>query len=236
MIELCDISSDDETGDTTISSDQINSSLDKTGLCSNACDSPNRSSKDLIEYNTSNIKSFLKEQPDKYVLVDNHKVNPIKPAACWKRFALPAIKNEAGLSIVIKNFATCRSCYTTYSFTLGSTKSLNSHKCAPSTSSSPSFRCLNYSHFTIQHICISSIKTSWKSRESQFNGEKKNLLTSKIAKWVCESMRPLSIVEDKGFLNIIQECSSWNNGEKHLFKFELLNNYLFFLFRSTCQC
>lgn len=131
LINLCDLSSDDETCDTVASSDKIDS-------ISTACDSPGRSSTDSIQYTTSNIRMFLKEQPEKYVLVDNHKVNPTRPAPCWNRFALPAMKNENGRSVVIKNFATCRSCYTTYSFTLGSTKSLNFHKCAPSISSSPS--------------------------------------------------------------------------------------------------
>ena len=82
---------------------------------------------------------LLKEQPEKYVLVENHKVNHVKPSPCWKQFALPAVKDENSRSVVIKNFAACRSCYTTYAYTNGSTKSLNSHRCfkEPSLTSPP---------------------------------------------------------------------------------------------------
>ncbi|CAF1069619.1 unnamed protein product [Adineta ricciae] len=157
MIELCDLSADDETCDVVTSSNTIDSTLDKIGSSPNTCRSPGQNSTDSIIYNISNIKRFLKEQPDKYVLVGNHKVNPTKPADCWNRFSLLAVKDETGGNTVIKNFATFRSRYTTYPFNIGSTKSLNSHICAPSTSSSPSF----------------SIRTQWKSKASQLCGGKK---------------------------------------------------------------
>jgi hypothetical protein len=214
MIELHDLSSDDETFDSI-------SSSNKTRLSSNVCDSPGQYSSDAVKYNTLNIKTFLKEQPEKYVLMENHKVNHVKPSPCWNRFALPAVKDENDHSIVIKNFATCRSCYTTYSYTLGSTKSLNSHKCSKdpaSTSSSPSFKYFNYYLFTIYFVYISSIKSSLNSKNNRFTAGKKKVLTPTIAKWICESMRPISIVEDEGFLNIIQQCLSWNGGERYLFK------------------
>ncbi len=83
LTELHDLSSDDETFDNISSS--------------NVCDSPGQCSLDAIKYNTLNIKAFLKE----YVLVENHKVNHVKPS--------PAVKDENDRSIVIKNFATCRS-------------------------------------------------------------------------------------------------------------------------------
>lgn len=139
MIELYDLSSDDETFNTI-------SSSSNTRPPSNACLSPGECPSGGIKYNASNIKIFLKEQPEKYVLVENQKINHVKPSPCWKRFALPAVQDENDRSIIIKNFATCRSCYTTYSYALGSTKSLNSHKCSKessSTSGSPSFRYLN---------------------------------------------------------------------------------------------
>ncbi len=124
-------------------------------------------------------------------------------------------------SVIIKNFATCRSCYKTYIYTHGSTKSLNSHKCSKepsSTSSSPSFRYFNYYLFTIYFAYISSIKSSLNSKTNQFSSEKKKTLTSSLAKWICQSMRPISIVEDEGFLNIIQQFLRWNGGERYPFK------------------
>jgi hypothetical protein len=214
MIELHDLSSDDETFDTV-------SLSNKTHPSSNVCVSPGQCASDSIKYNSSNIKIFLKEQPTKYVLVENQKVNHAKPSQCWNRFALPAVKDENDRSVIIKNFATCRSCYTTYIYAHGSTKSLNSHKCSKepsSTSSSPSFRYFNYYLFTIYFVYISSIKSSLNSKTNQFSSEKKKTLTSSLAKWICQSMRPISIVEDEGFLNIIQQCLRWNGGERYQFK------------------
>ena len=93
-----------------------------------------------IKDNTLNIKSFLKKRPEKYVLVENDRANTSKPSPCWTRFALPAIQDENKPSVIIEKFASCRSCYTTYTYTNGSTKSLNGHKYLkePSSSRSPS--------------------------------------------------------------------------------------------------
>ncbi|CAF3806998.1 unnamed protein product [Rotaria sp. Silwood1] len=189
MIGLPDLSLDKSIDSTTSNTDRsfsiISSSLDQY-------------SSSNVKYNPSNIKILLKKQPEKYVLVDNHKVNHAKPSPCWNRFALPVVKNENNRHIVIKNFATCRSCYATYAFTYGSTKSLNSHKCVKesssiSTSPSPKSPSLN-------------------SKINRFSSEKKKTLTSLIALWICQNIRPISIVEDEGFLNIIQQCLSWNGG------------------------
>jgi hypothetical protein len=179
-IELHDLSSDDETFD-------IISASNNTHPSSNVCVSPGQCAIDGIIYNSSNIKIFLKEQPGKYVLVENHKVNHTKPSQCWSRFSLPVVKDENDHTVIIKNFATCRSCYTTYIFTHGSTKSLNSHKCSKelssiSSSSSPSFRYFNYYLFTIYFAYISSIKSSLNSKINQFSSGKKEDLNTVTCK------------------------------------------------------
>ena len=103
------------------SSDNV---LPLDGSCSSSNISPSlgQHSSNNITYNAINIKNFLKEQPEKYVLVENQKVNHVKPSQCWNRFAPPAVKDENNRNIIIKNFASCRSCYTTYAYTQGSTK------------------------------------------------------------------------------------------------------------------
>jgi hypothetical protein len=88
MIELHDLSSDDETFDTNLTSNK------NTHPSSNVCVSPGQCASDAIKYNSSNIKIFLKEQPGKYVLVENHKISHAKPSQFWNRFALPAVKDE----------------------------------------------------------------------------------------------------------------------------------------------
>jgi hypothetical protein len=86
MTELYDLSSD-ESFDTISSSTTIHPS-------STTCASPGQPSSSVIKYNTSNIKMFLREQLEKYLLVENPKVNHVKPSPCWNRFAFPAVKDE----------------------------------------------------------------------------------------------------------------------------------------------
>lgn len=140
MIDLHELSSDDEMIECTTATSNTFSS-------SNACMlvSPNQRASAVVKYDSSNIKTFLKQQPEKYVLVDNLNVNHAKPSPCWNRFALPAVRDENDRNIIIKNFASCRACLTTYTYTNGSTKSLNGHKCPKESSSSsitgsPSYR------------------------------------------------------------------------------------------------
>jgi hypothetical protein len=121
MIEICDLLPDESLNDTVSSDTSCSSPV--TDVVRAPC-----SPKD-IRYNSSNIKLLLKEQPMRYTLVDNNRMNHVKPSPCWNRFALPAIKDENNRTIVIRNFATCKSCYATYKYSYGSTKSLNSHKC-----------------------------------------------------------------------------------------------------------
>ena len=66
MIELHDISSD-ESLDATAS---INMSCSLPKICA----SLNKYSSNNIIYDSSNIKRFLKEQPEKYTLVNNDKI------------------------------------------------------------------------------------------------------------------------------------------------------------------
>ena len=123
MIELCDLSSDDDRFDAV-------SSSEKTRSSSNVRDSPGQDLYETIKSNPSNIEIFLKEHSERYVPVENRKVNHAKSAPCWTRLTFPIVKDENDRSTIIKNFAACRSSYTTYSYTLGSTRSLNSHKCS----------------------------------------------------------------------------------------------------------
>ncbi|CAM2707904.1 unnamed protein product [Rotaria socialis] len=179
MIELCDLSSDESFDSTTPSIISHSSS--------SVCASVDQCSSLNIKYNASNIKMFLKEQLDKYMLVDNHKLNNWKPSVCWSRFALPAVKDENNQNIIIQNFASCRFCYTTYAFTHGSTKSLNSHKCLKETTLlSMSFR--------------NGKSPSLNSKTDGYSIEEKKILTSLIASCICESIRPISTVEDEGLI------------------------------------
>ena len=112
----------DELSDATLNSIRVSPT---------SCDSTARRPSDSAKYDPSSIKMLLKEQPEKFALVDNRKMNPAKPSPCWKRFAFPAVKDENDRSVIIRNLASCRSCFTTYTYEYGSTKSLNETLLAP---------------------------------------------------------------------------------------------------------
>lgn len=143
MIDLHELSSD-ESFDSTMSCNVSHSSSKPFAPI-------DQDLSNNVTYNTSNIKNFLKEQPEKYTLVGNVKVNHMKPSPCWKKFALPAVKDENNRNIIIKNFATCRSCFTTYCYTRGSTKSLNVHKCSKELSSISSCTSTRYVDYYLFH-------------------------------------------------------------------------------------
>jgi hypothetical protein len=71
------------------------------------------------------------------------------------------------------------------------------------------------SFFHFAHIS-SCTSPSIHSKNTQFINEKKKTMTSLVASWVCQNMRPMSIIEDEGFINIIQKCLTWNNGKEYL--------------------
>lgn len=126
MINLEDLTGDDDFDDfePNTSSSTVNTSFTSEQVSSVS-----------NEYDGLKIKLLLKKYPDKYVLVDNKRINQIKPSQCWQQFALPAVRDEKGRSTVIKGFATCRLCLFTYAFKQGSTKTLNKHKCSVAQSS-----------------------------------------------------------------------------------------------------
>lgn len=77
MIELQNLSSDESFDD--IVSSNISHSSSNSGV------SLDKHSSNNIIYNSSNIKMLWRKELEKYVLVENQKVNLMKPSACWNR-------------------------------------------------------------------------------------------------------------------------------------------------------
>ena len=126
MIDLHDLTGDDDFNDSELNG---SSSTMNTSSITDQVTSVSE------EYDGSKIKILLKKYPDKYVLVDNKRINQVKPSQCWQQFGLPAVRDENDRCTVIKGFATCRSCFSAYAFKQGSTRTLNQHKCSITTSS-----------------------------------------------------------------------------------------------------
>ena len=75
-------------------------------------------------YTTGSISAYLKYKKTHFTIVDKNSA-----ASCWKQFGLPAKTLGPNKYEIIKRFASCKSCYQTYSYSF-TTTTLSNHKCA----------------------------------------------------------------------------------------------------------
>ena len=146
------------------------------------------------------IRLMLKTRPEQYTIVEN---TGRRASDCWSSFGFPAIIDESsGCSKRINGFVSCRKCLSTYSFVSNSTRCLNNHDCdgsrkdtQGSDSSEPRLTQRRlFSFFTAKQTALKQSE-SLKIKQLQ-------------AEWVCQNVRPFSIVEDDGLRRLIQECIS----------------------------
>ncbi len=135
-------------------------------------------------------------------IVDKKSKTPI-----WSVFGLPAKIVGKDKYEIIKKFASCKSCYQTYSYS-STTSTLSHHKCPMlvkkdqsklknfSISSSTS----NTSPVVLTRLNAADIKTM-KVSEKQ-----KSSFVTLLSDWVCSSVRPVSIIEDSGLIDLIDHC------------------------------
>lgn len=158
-----------------------------------------RSSRNPDNSTCLEIQSMLKTKPNQYIIMENsgkHSSN------CWNLFGFPSVVDSNGDSKRIDGFVSCRKCFTTYSFKSNSTRLMNQHDCEMSkernkrliaNGSSSAQRSLS-AFYPVQSVTLKSSETI-KIKDLQ-------------AEWICQSIRPFSIVEDDGLRRLIQECIS----------------------------
>jgi hypothetical protein len=145
------------------------------------------------------IQSNLKTKPNEYVIIENTGKHT---SDCWTLFGFPAIINSNGDSERINGFVSCRKCFSTYSFTSNSTRFLNHHDCEASKERG-------------KKLAANGTPPTQRRLTAFYPAQPVNLKASEImkiknlqAEWICQNIRPFSIVEDKGLRRLIQECIS----------------------------
>jgi hypothetical protein len=151
------------------------------------------------KWTCAEVQAMLKTKPSEYIIIENTGKHT---SECWKIFGFPATVNNNGDPERIQGFVSCRKCFSTYSFISNSTRLLNQHDCEISkeknkrlaANGSPSTqRCLT-AFYPAQPVTLKASEIK-KIKDLQ-------------AEWVCQSIRPFSIVEDDGLRRLIQECIS----------------------------
>ncbi|CAF3625513.1 unnamed protein product [Rotaria socialis] len=183
-----------------MSSPEILSLLRTTRDCnSSRLNSSISSPGDSNKFTCSQIQLMLKTKSSQYTIIDN---TGKRTSNCWNSFGFPAIINHNGDFQRVDGFVSCRKCFATYSFTSNSTRLLNQHVCEASEERN-------------KRLEVKSTPSAQRRLTSYCSTKRVTLKESEISKikdlqaqWVCQSIRPFSIVEDSGLRRLIQECIS----------------------------
>ncbi|CAF3595883.1 unnamed protein product, partial [Rotaria socialis] len=184
----------------SMSSPEILSPLRTTRDCnSSRLNSSISSPGDSNKFTCSQIQLMLKTKSSQYTIIDN---TGKRTSNCWNSFGFPAIINHNGDFQRVDGFVSCRKCFATYSFTSNSTRLLNQHVCEASEERN-------------KRLEVKSTPSAQRRLTSYCSTKRVTLKESEISKikdlqaqWVCQSIRPFSIVEDSGLRRLIQECIS----------------------------
>lgn len=144
-------------------------------------------------YTTDSITAYLKYKKTHFTIVDKS-----SGASCWKQFGLPAKILGPNKYEIIKRFASCKSCYQTYSYS-SSTTTLSHHKCSALNNN-------NGNQSKLQMMSIPKPSTSMAIVHGKANERQKSSFVSLVSDWICSSTRPISIIEDTSLKNIVDYC------------------------------
>ena len=169
------------------------------------------------QYTVEKITRLLKTKDSEYQVVHNESGT----SQVWNSFGFPAKMNELGHMKIISGFASCKECKLTYSFDsskIGTTtlqrhicvgKKMNTSITTKSTSKQRSSSCSSSSSISI--VKMNNMDTLFNfGIQKQITGTTKEVDTLKtlMVQWICGSLRPVSIIEDKGFINLLQAAVS----------------------------
>lgn len=125
---------------------------------------------------------------------------------CWSIFGLPAKAVGGNKYEIIKKFASCKTCFQTYSYS-SSTSTLTNHKSAALTNKNqPTVEKFSVSRATPSFTFNSTKPTAADPKQNKISEKHKDLFISSLGNWVCLNVRPISLVEDIGLKDIIDQC------------------------------
>lgn len=153
-------------------------------------DIENKKRRHLID-NATKIKDLLALRSNRFTVVA-HGVTKSHVAKWWSNFGFPTETIEDETYSVL-NFVSCQHCFVTYRYGSSSTETISRHQCQSSSSDYLSSTKSEYS-FTLDQRFVKQ-KHSFRRVEQQ-------QLTTLITHWICDNLRPISIIEDEGFRKI----------------------------------
>ena len=181
-----------------VSVSRVRNAIPRNSNMSSINSSPS-SPRNQDKFTCTDVQSMLKLKPNEYVIIDNTGKHN---SDCWNLFGFPAIIDSNGDCERINGFVSCRKCFTTYSFKSNSTRLLNQHKCAVSQEKNKTLEGNGTS------LTQKSLTAFYRAQPAVLKPPEIMKIKSLQAEWVCQSIRPFSVVEDKGLRRLIQECIS----------------------------
>ena len=138
------------------------------------------------------IEKLLKMSTDRKQYIATNNLSFIK-AEVWNKFGFPAKLENDDVHEVIPGFVTCFDCFTTLSFD-GSTKYMIKHKC------------LIPAAARTEQVVHQGLIDKYLSKKLVIKKQDKEKVNEKFMIWACSSIRPFSIIEDPGFIDILNEA------------------------------
>lgn len=145
----------------------------------------------LDNFTCPKIRILLETKPEQYIILKNTGKHT---SDCWNYFGFPAIVNPDGKPKRIQGFVSCQHCFTTYSFISNSTRLLNRHKCKNSMANEVATQ--------------NRLTVLFNHKPSKLKDNEILKIKNLQVKWICQNIRPFSIMEDDGLRQLIQECIS----------------------------
>lgn len=134
----------------------------------------------IQKYTTETVTLCLKYKKNLYKIVDKKSKSP-----CWSIFGLPA-KIVSNNYEIIKGFASCKTCYQTYSYS-STTSTLSNHKCPMITNKSQQKLQISSIARSAFHDSVSDLSksTTADSNNRKISEKEKNLFKTSLSNWIC---------------------------------------------------
>ncbi|CAF4302813.1 unnamed protein product, partial [Rotaria sp. Silwood2] len=154
-----------------------------------------------IKAKSDQIIKLLCQRIDRFTVV-GHGVTKTHLVKWWSSFGF-AKETISGETFTVSNFVSCIHCFTTYRYGSSSTESISHHECSGPTSSFKSATTEN----------SSTLDKHFMKQKNPFRLCEQRHFTKLFTNWICDDLRPISVVEDSGLKEI---CSYFYSlGEKN---------------------
>lgn len=143
-------------------------------------------------YQPKQIENLLKisTDPKQYIIVNNE--STLLKSGVWKNFGFPAKSQSDDKHEIISGFVSCFNCFKTLLFD-GSTKYMIKHRCLIPASARP------------EQVVHQELMDKYLPKKPVIQKQDKEKMKEKFVIWCCSSIRPFSIIEDTGFIDIVNE-------------------------------